>query len=233
MLGQHGLNRRTATHTEHLPVKFYQSPFSSWLLGAVPGAVSRLPVTDKTLYLTFDDGPHPDTTPELVGLLNAHGASATHFLLGQRVQDWPDGVRHLLENGQHIGNHGWDHTDAWQAGVFGFRDEIRSAKRTAKLLRQFTNERSLWYRPPYGHLHPLAARRLNQQFKIALWSIMPGDFDPQIAAHDVARLALQQAAPGKILVLHDSPKAWPCLQEALPTILTKLTERGYSLRHLP
>ena len=214
----------------HPRLKLYQTPIANWLMGAVPGAVSRLPATDRRIYLTFDDGPHPNSTPLLIELLKQHTAPATHFLLGERAAAYPEGVEALLAAGHRIGNHSWTHRSAFTQSPAEILD---AAHRTGEQLLHHGQMAPMWYRPPYGHLHPMSIRRLNHRYKIALWSIMPGDFDASIAPETLVKLTLQQAAPGKIIVLHDSPKVWPRLQLALPKILDGLKSNGYSICALP
>ena len=83
----------------------------SRMLGMLPSrlVVTRLPANGRRLFLTFDDGPDPEHTPQVLDILRRHGATASFFLVGELVDHHPGVVRRIVAEGHRIGNHSWSH----------------------------------------------------------------------------------------------------------------------------
>lgn len=178
----------------------------------------RLPAKGKEVYLTFDDGPEPDVTPQLLDLLAAHGAKATFFCIGEKARRHPDLIARMAGEGHGIGHHTWDHADAWRTSATAyFRSVLRGAAEVGGPL----------FRPPYGHLACGHAALLAKRFQVVMWDVMGGDFRPGRSAESCARHVLRSIRPGSIIVLHDNPKSAACVQSALPLILGGLSQKGF------
>ena len=91
---------------------------------------------------------------------------------------------------------------------------------------------SSWFRPPYGKIRKSQIKKLKDQYKIAMWDVLSGDFDESINGETCAQNVVQNVRSGSIIVFHDSIKAWPRLKRALPERLKQLTEQGYSFKLL-
>src|SRR6478609_4009765 len=113
------------------------------------------PAPPGTLALTFDDGPHPDSTPELIEALTATGHRATFFLCGAQAERHPELVRALDRAGMAIANHTWSHPSLPGLPPSAVRDEIRS---TNRVLAELTGRPPVLFRPPYGATSPEVRR---------------------------------------------------------------------------
>lgn len=182
-----------------------------------PGALYRMSETGDTVYLTFDDGPHPDITPWVLDVLRTHGAKATFFVVGSRVQRYPEVMERLRSEGHAIGNHTMTHPDGWHTPVTAYMDEFR---RCAELTG------ATLFRPPYGRITPAQYRNIAPHARVVMWDVLSADFDSKCSPDRCVTNVMDNVRPGSIIVFHDSQKAWPRLEKALPAVLNGLKEKG-------
>lgn len=150
------------------------------------------------LKWTFDDGPHPDSTPYLLGLLEDHGVQATFFCQGENAERYPLLINQILEAGHQIGNHGYLHMSGWKMSTSSYLDNLVSSSPFI--------ETDL-YRPPYGRLRYSQYRAINKLgIKVVLWDRMPGDFDKNVSKEDLLQNLITNTTNSSITVLHDQPK---------------------------
>lgn len=187
--------------------------------------------TDSSaLYLTFDDGPTPDITPWVLDLLAAYEARATFFVVGDQVRKHPELVHRIIDEGHTVGNHTRTHLNGRKTSTYTY---LRDFAECQQILREYTGHRPRLFRPPYGRITKAQAQPLlKRDIRIVMMDIITGDFDASRSATQVTRTALRYARPGSILLFHDSRKAWPRLQQALPIVLEALYEAGYEFRAL-
>ncbi|WP_282204906.1 polysaccharide deacetylase family protein [Kitasatospora fiedleri] len=185
------------------------------------------PPSAGTLTLTFDDGPHPDSTPELLAALTAAGHHATFFLCGAQAERHPELVRALDRAGMAIGNHSWSHPSLPGLPRSAARDEI---ERTNRLLTALTGRPPTLFRPPYGDTDP-AIRSLAAAAGLTetLWEVDTRDWDGPPPAEIAAAVAA--ARPGDTVLLHDHGNRNTVT--ALPGVLAALTARGLRSTPLP
>jgi peptidoglycan/xylan/chitin deacetylase (PgdA/CDA1 family) len=169
------------------------------------------------VYLTFDDGPHPDITPWVLDVLRTHGAKATFFVVGSRVQRYPEVMERMRSEGHAIGNHTMTHPDGWLTPVTAYMDEFR---RCAELTG------ATLFRPPYGRITPTQYRNIAPHARVVMWDVLSADFDSKCSPDRCVTNVLDNVRPGSIIVFHDSQKAWPRLEKALPAVLNGLKEKG-------
>jgi peptidoglycan-N-acetylglucosamine deacetylase len=187
------------------------------------------PCESGYVQLTFDDGPTRDITPAVLDVLAVKDARATFFVTGENVQESPDIVRRVQEEGHRLGNHSWDHPDLSTLGP----DEVESQlRRTSDAIQQATGSAPTEWRPPYGKSNGLvdqAAGRVGLT-SMLLWDISPGDAsseDPP-SAETIRDRVLQEVEPDAIVLLHD---AWtPNTPAAVALILDGLAAQGYCTR---
>ncbi|QKW24077.1 polysaccharide deacetylase family protein [Kitasatospora sp. NA04385] len=180
-----------------------------------------------TLALTFDDGPHPDSTPELLDALTAAGHRATFFLCGAQAERHPELVRALDRAGMAIANHTWSHPALPDLPLTAVRDEIH---RTNRVLAKLTGRPPTLFRPPYGATSPEVRRvAADAGLTETLWDVDPRDWDGTEPAEIVAVLAA--ARPGDTVLLHDHGNRNTVT--ALPAVLAALTGRGLRSTALP
>jgi len=169
-----------------------------WLLSGFlyPDALFRIKTEDKILCLTFDDGPDPGSTPELLSVLDKHCVKAVFFCTGRAAERYSGLVRKIKDNGHLIGNHGYNHPDGWKTSCKKYCNDVNKAA-------ELTSDKL--FRPPYGHLRMNQYRSLKKTYKIIFWDIMPYDFDSGLEASESLDLLKKKIRPGSVIVLHDSP----------------------------
>ena len=152
------------------------------------------------IYLTFDDGPHPDVTAKLLEYLAEKQISATFFLSGQQLFRYRHQLDKKLYDGHSLGIHGFHHRPF---NVMNRAQQHKQIRQTAGLISKLLGESTLLFRPPYGYFNDdtiSVTREL--QLQMVLWSVMAYDFkwsERQIDAHLKKRVQ-----PGDIIVFHDS-----------------------------
>jgi peptidoglycan/xylan/chitin deacetylase (PgdA/CDA1 family) len=206
---------------------------------AAIGPVRRrlLPATAGTgephhVALTFDDGPHPEATGEVLRLLDSAGVHATFFLIGEMVVRHPDVVRAIVEAGHEMGVHGYTHRLLVTRGVTATR---RDLTRAMAAITGVTGATPRWWRPPYGVARTAAmvtARRLG--LTPVLWTCWGRDWTGSATAGSVERTVQRGLTGGGTVLLHDSdqfaaPRSWEATLGALPGILTACRGRGWEV----
>lgn len=190
--------------------------------------ISRVPDSGDCVALTFDDGPDPVVTPQILDILNSHGARATFFVIGKLVEKHLDIARRALNAGHELGNHSWRH--AYFQSMHSTKSVARDVDLATKLLSSLMPEKPrALYRAPVGLKSPPLARVVQDQgLTVVAWSIHSRDtidFNPE----RVAARVLRRVTPGEIVLLHDGhEREGPhrtCALKALPLILEGLKER--------
>lgn len=171
------------------------------------------------IALTFDDGPHPAYTEQLLDGLKERGVHATFFVTGEHAQLHPDLILRMKEEGHLIGNHTYSHIQLCSGNKKTFREEL---VRTNEILEGITGEEVLYVRPPYGSWDKALEKELNM-FPI-LWTIDPTDWSC-LNADTVVRRVVGKAKENGIILLHDY---YETSVEAALQIVDELTEEGYS-----
>lgn len=179
--------------------------------------VWHVPHAGQEVFLTFDDGPHPEVTPWVLDTLADHGAKATFFCLGQQAERHPELVERIRREGHGVGHHSWDHPNGWLTPTKSYVDNV---------MRGATQVGGTLFRPPYGRISPAQLRELDRHYRIVMWDVMGGDFKPGQTGEACTRHVLQRSSSGSIIVLHDNLKSMDCLREALVPILKGLAEKG-------
>ena len=199
------------------------------MLGTVHLAVSDnctalryVPTTHKVIAITFDDGPHPQITPQLLKILKEKQVKATFFVLGKNAAAWPNIVRQAAQEGHEIGSHAYSHDLLNKMTATDYGEEL---DRTNQIIRELVKEPAV-FRPPGGAWNDVIAitAQLRGQATI-LWSIDSGDWRrPRVGK--VVQTVIDRAKPGSIVLMHDGQPGLPT-PEALSIIIDKLMEKGY------
>lgn len=192
--------------------------------GASPSEIplfvnQKLSAGTKMIALTFDDGPHPKVTEQILEILDRHHAKATFFMVGERVQYYPETVQNVFRRGHEIGNHTWSHSDLSKMEEEEVAGEITA---TNEAIRQVTGKRPAVFRPPYGSLTDAIRQKIDMQ--IVLWSADTFDWkhkDADILLTEVTNRVHDQA----IVLMHD---IYPSTAEGLEQVLQYLEGKGYS-----
>lgn len=194
--------------------------------GTDPNLVWYIQTDEPVIALTFDDGPDPTYTPQILGALRKYNARATFFVIGVNVEKYPDILRQVAAEGHEIGNHTYTHP--LRLRNEGNGEVASQLSRTAELVAQVTGQRTRVFRPPGGAYNGnliSAAKGLGYDIIIWSWTTNPSDaYGPGVAK--IIHRVTDNAAPGDIVLLHDgSPH--PQTVAALPEILRILSEKGF------
>ncbi len=178
---------------------------------------------EKIIYLTFDDGPHPVATPFVLDELKKYNAKATFFCIGKNVIAYPGIYKRILEEDHVVGNHTQHHLNGWKTEDDVYLKDIAEASNYID---------SGLFRPPYGRIRRFQAKNIQHAMKqadpkIIMWTVLSGDFDTTLSKEKCLENVVLNTEPGSIIVFHDSEKALPLLQYALPLFLSLFAEKGY------
>ncbi len=172
----------------------------------------------KKIALTFDDGPHPYYTEQLLKGLEERNVKVTFFITGQNVEAYPDIVKEIYENGHLIGNHTYSHLQLSSQNEESFKQEII---KTNEVIKEVTGEDTIYVRPPYGSWNKEFEKELNM-FPV-LWTIDPLDW----CSSDVSCIVntvCAKAGENDIILMHDQYKT---TVTAALKIVDELMEEGY------
>jgi len=157
---------------------------------------------EHRIGLTFDDGPHPENTPRILDVLDAHGVRATFFVQGDMVERHPTLLREVAARGHRVGNHGYGHMDARDTA---WTEYLASVLRTQALLEEIVGSPlPRYFRPPYGSItlrSTIALVRHGYQF--VFWSLDSRDSFVPDASALLAHVEGQRMEPGCIMLLHE------------------------------
>ncbi|MCP2167235.1 polysaccharide deacetylase family protein [Goodfellowiella coeruleoviolacea] len=170
--------------------------------------------------LTYDDGPNPSSTRQLLAALQAAGAKATFFMMGSHEQQYPDLVRAVQAAGMPIGNHTWSHPHLTQLPQSTVYQEI---SQTQQVTQQLTGSRPTLFRPPYGETNAtVASTASGLGLAQVLWSVDSQDWNGASTAQIVQAASRLQA--GGIILMHDG--GYQSTVNAVPQIVSALASRG-------
>jgi peptidoglycan-N-acetylglucosamine deacetylase len=204
---------------------FTKTPF--WLKMLYPDCLwnYRKDSNGKKIYLSFDDGPHPEATPFVLDQLKKFNAKASFFCIGKNVIAEAAIYKRILMEGHRVGNHSFDHLNGWKTDNKVYLENIEKAR---------TLIDSDLFRPPYGRATAFQIRNLKVKlrYKIVMWDVLSGDFDPVVDGQIAAERVIRKSKSGSIVVFHDSAKAFPVLKTALPAVLAYFSGNGYSFEKI-
>ncbi len=183
----------------------------------------KVDTTQPLVGLTFDGGPIPGKTEQLLKVLKKHHAHATFFLMGKNLPGNEAIVQNIIEHGHTLGNHTWSHPRACDVSNEEFTRELQ---KTNKALASITGKPNTLMRPPGGILDPYQGWVVTQQQKylICMWSVQANDtvYLGEDQADTIVPRMVQVVRPGDIILMHDYAMA----PETLDTLLTELGEKG-------
>ncbi|MCH1625923.1 polysaccharide deacetylase family protein [Ferdinandcohnia quinoae] len=172
----------------------------------------------KQVALTFDDGPHPKNTQLILDILKKHQANATFFVLGNRVNLYPDTLKKIYEEGHEIGNHSWTHTNFTSIGLDGIRQEVTH---TNTAIQEILGYKPQLVRPPYGAVDETVQGAA--KLPLILWSVDSLDWKLR-SSSAIVQEVLSNVSNGSIVLMHDIHSATP---EAVDAIISNMKKKGY------
>ena len=184
---------------------------------------------EKLVALTFDDGPYPPYTEQILAVLKEKKVPATFFLVGENAKAHPDLVREEEAQGHLLGTHTYDHKDLLRLSGPDIRSELSAG---VKIVEDITGKRPIFVRPPHGFKDFAVLEQVEAlHLRAVNWSVLPKDWTKP-GVDVIVHRVVYGVKPGSIVLLHDgdSPARKASRQQtvdALPTIIDQLREKGY------
>ncbi len=178
--------------------------------------VWEIPNNERKIFLTFDDGPDPDVSPEVLKILDNFKIKASFFCVGDNVRKHPGTYEMIREKGHVTGNHSFNHLNGWKTKNQAYLANIARC-------REYVDSRL--FRPPYGRIRNSQARHLKNAYNIIMWSVLAGDFDRRFSREDCIKNVLSNTESGSVIVFHDSRKTKDKVLYALPAVIEALLKR--------
>ena len=205
---------------------FYLAKIPGFIKKIYPQRLWQIDTAENELFLTFDDGPHPEHTVFALEELKRYNAKATFFCIGENVKKYPDVYRQILDEGHTTGNHTHNHLNAWKTAE---KDYLANVKQAGEYID------SSLFRPPYGKISSFLVKQLaspQYQLQTVMWTVLSGDFDQTIPVQQCLENVLLKAEKGSIIVFHDSDKAAVNMRFALPKVLEFFSQKGWKFSRI-
>ncbi len=179
--------------------------------------------SEKVVYLTFDDGPVPEVTPQVLGVLDDFDIKATFFCVGDNVKKYPELYREILLKGHSVGNHTFHHLNGFKVGQEQYLKDVEQASQLID---------SRLFRPPYGKLTRKEKKILEQKFQIVFWDVISYDYEQNLSPSQVLKNVKRYSRNGSVILFHDSVKAKNNMLTVLPQAISFLLTKGYRFEKL-
>lgn len=192
--------------------------FLRWLY---PLALWRMDRRERSVYLTFDDGPIPQVTPWVLSVLRHYNIKATFFMVGDNVRKHPEEFAQVVAEGHRIGNHTYNHIGGLRHGI---RSYLANVEKANDLLHTDL------FRPPHGWMKWGQYIAVRRRYRVVMWDLVTRDYSTRLNGRDVLFNVRRYARPGSIITFHDSLKSEDKLLYALPRSIEWLLSQGYSFK---
>ena len=176
---------------------------------------------ERSVYLTFDDGPIPQATPFILDTLRKYGIKATFFMVGDNVRKYPELFEQIKAEGHQIGNHTYNHWSGYKHGIIQYKENVKMANNLIG---------SHLFRPPYGWMKPEQRLWVTSHYKIIMWDVVTRDYSKRTTAADVVDIVKRYTRNGSIITFHDSKRSIEKLHTALPESIEWLKSQGYEFK---
>jgi len=201
---------------------FYKTP--RIIKNIFPDLIWDIPVQNKAIYLTFDDGPVKTITDWVLDILNDYAIKATFFCIGKNVAENPELYEKILEADHKVGNHTYNHLKGWNSSNQTYYEDVENCRNLVD---------SQLFRPPYGKIMFFQSKTLMEKgYEIIMWDVLSGDFDHNITPQQCLANAIKHTQPGSIIVFHDSLKAADNMKFAMPLFIEHFLNQGYEFKLL-
>lgn len=198
--------------------------FPTWLQRLYRGVVWRKDASSKVVYITFDDGPIPECTPQVLDILSRHSVKATFFMVAENAERYPDLVDRVRTEGHTVGNHTYHHMRGHQSCT---QDYVADALHGEKVLQ------TKLFRPPHGRMrYSQKKAMLDAGYTIYLWDVLTHDYNACYSVEKMLSVVQDYTRNGSIIVLHDSLKSKDRMLKLLPLMIEWLQSEGYKLEKL-
>lgn len=194
-----------------------KTPFFIKLM--LPNLIWEIKTIKKEMFLSFDDGPHPEITPKVLDILDEYDAKATFFCVGENVEKHHRTYAEVLKRGHKTGNHSYNHLNGWKTPN---RDYFQNIEKCAGMVK------SDLFRPPYGRISLTQIPSLKKKYSLIMWSVLSRDFDKNVSREQCLKNVIHNSKTGSIVVFHDSLKSSEKMLYALPKFLDHFSKQDYS-----
>ena len=194
---------------------------AKWLRWIYPGATWRMDPNEHAVYLTFDDGPIPESTPFILETLRKYNVKATFFMVGENVLRYHDLYNQIINDGHRVGNHTFNHIGSFKHWTISYAINTHKAD---ELIH------SNLFRPPHGWMRMSVYWWMKRRYRIIMWDLVTRDYSKWLTAKDVVRNVKRYARNGSIITFHDSLKSIDKLKTALPESIEWLKSQGYEFK---
>lgn len=208
----------------------YRTP--SFIPFFFPSLVWRLPGREPTLYLTFDDGPVPGPTEEVLALLKEHSIPATFFCIGDNIRKHPRIFERVLAEGHSVGNHTFNHLNGWGISPEDYLSNVSKCEEAIVAHNALPVAKRKLFRPPYGKITQ-GQIKLLKHYKIVMWDVLTQDFNASVSAETSLRKSIKATRNGSVVIFHDSLKAAKKMSYMLPRFIRHFKEKGYRFDVIP
>ena len=186
-----------------------------------PKALWRMDKNEKSVYLTFDDGPIPGVTPWVLDLLDKYNIKATFFLVGDNIRKHPEEFKMIVEHGHRLGNHTFNHLKGFE---FNSEEYLANIEKANEFLKTDL------FRPPHGHMRGIQYYTLRNKYRIVMWDLVTRDYSKRLNGKQVFEKVKHYVRNGSIITFHDSLKSEKNMKYALPRSIEWLLEQGYTFK---
>jgi len=184
-----------------------------------PSLIWRKEILNKNIWLTFDDGPSPHVTPWILSILKKENIKATFFLIGQKIEEFPELVDAIVKDGHTIANHSYSHKNGWLTNKEKYLEDIDRC--------QALMPNNKLFRPPYGKITKAQIAVLKEKYKIILWDVLSYDFKQNTNPKIVQENIIKNTSAGSIIVMHNNQMSFKNLQPILEKTIKQLKIEGY------
>lgn len=194
---------------------------AKWLRWIYPSATWRMDTNEHSVYLTFDDGPIPESTPFILETLKEFNVKATFFMVGENVLRHHDLYNRIVAEGHQVGNHTFNHLGSFKHWTITYAENTDQANALIH---------SHLFRPPHGWMRHSVYWWLKKKYKVIMWDLVTRDYSKWLEAEDIVNNVKTYARNGSIITFHDSLKSIDKLKTALPESIKWLKEQGYEFK---
>jgi peptidoglycan/xylan/chitin deacetylase (PgdA/CDA1 family) len=184
---------------------------------------------ESKIYLTFDDGPVPGATDFVLNELGKRDMKATFFMVGDNVRKHESLAKEVLEAGNKIGNHTYNHLLGLKTPT---EEYLNNVELCDLIFQEKLGVKSTLFRPPYGWMKYSQARIVSKSYQIAMWDVLSTDYDSKVSPDKVLNICQKNSAPGSILLFHDQEKTKNILPSFLPDFLDFVKDQGWETASL-
>lgn len=179
---------------------------------------------EKSVYLTFDDGPVPCVTDFVLEELAKRQMKATFFMVGENLLRYREIALKVKLQGHQIGNHTHTHINGHQCGTGEYLEDFTKCQTT---IQEVLGVRPHLFRAPYGRIKKLQREEISKTHQIIMWDVLTGDFDRKHSAAFCLEKARKHTQNGSIVLFHDQKKTEKILYDMLPVFLDFIQKNDY------